>query len=290
MHLSADAYAKINLTLDILEKREDGYHLLKMIMQSVSLSDRVSVRTEDTGRIALVCSVDGVPCDESNTAYRAARAFFEAAGIENEGLSIKIKKRIPFGAGLGGGSADAAAVIRILDVLYETKLSDHALLEIGEKVGADVPFCLTGGTMLAEGIGNILLPLPDLEDGFFVIVKPAAHSATGAAYRRWDELESTAHPDTEKAAEAIFEHDLRHLGEQIGNVFEEVVEGGEEREEIKRVMREHGALGASLSGSGSAVFGFFETKSDAEDCKKALEERFEEVFLCRPESKGIELL
>jgi len=290
MHLSADAYAKINLTLDILEKREDGYHLLKMIMQSVSLSDRVTVRTEDTGRISLACSMDGVPCDESNTASRAARAFFESTGLENRGLSIKIKKRIPFGAGLGGGSADAAAVIRILDVLYETKLSDHVLLEIGEKVGADVPFCLTGGTMLAEGIGNILLPLPDLEDGFFVIVKPAAHSATDAAYRRWDELESTAHPDTEKAAEAIFEHNLQHLGEQIGNVFEEVVEGEEKREEIKRMMREHGALGASLSGSGSAVFGFFEHKSDAEDCKKALEEHFEEVFLCRPESKGVALL
>ncbi len=286
MRMSAEACAKLNLTLDILGKREDGYHLLRMVMQSVTLCDTVTVWTDNGGGITLQCSQEGVPCDHRNTAYRAAELFFETTGLQNEGIGIKIKKRIPHGAGLGGGSADAAAVLRLLNELFSTCLSDRALCDIGLQVGADVPFCLMGGTMLAEGTGTLLSPLSDLEPCYFVIVKPDISISTADAYRKCDEVTPTRRPDTDKVVDAVLEHDLTALGKQLCNVFEEVI-GLPEAEHVKSVMHEAGALGACMSGSGSAVFGMFAEKSAAEDCRKRLEGEFDEVFVCRPAQSGV---
>lgn len=288
MRMSAEARAKLNLTLDILGKREDGYHLIRTIMQSVSLCDTVTVMADGSGRITLHVSGADIPCDSRNTAYQAADLFFKTTGVQNGGVAVKIKKRIPHGAGLGGGSADAAAVLRLLDAMYKTGLSDRALCDIGMQVGADVPFCLQGGTMIGEGTGTILSPLPDLEPCHFVLVKPAISISTADAYRRCDEVEPARRPDTDKAVDAVCAHDLAALGGQLCNVFEEVVDIPELKE-IQSVMREAGALGACMSGSGSAVFGLFDQKSAAEDCKKRLEEKFKHVFLCTPMPCGVDL-
>ena len=172
MKLTVNAPAKINLTLDIIGRRNDGYHLVKMLMQSVDVCDTVTVWDDADSPIQVFCNREEIPVSEANTAYRAAQAFFEAAKIENPCIGIKIKKRIPMAAGLAGGSADAAAVIVALDRMFETRLSEAELTDIGERVGADVPFCIFGGTMLAEGIGTILTPLPDLPDCYIVLSKP----------------------------------------------------------------------------------------------------------------------
>ena len=289
MQMSAKAYAKLNLTLDILGKREDGYHQIRTMMQSVSLCDTVTVTIDGRGGISLNVSEKSIPCDARNTAYQAADLFFAATGIPNDGVAIKIEKRIPHGAGLGGGSADAAAVLQLLNAVYKTGLTGRALCDIGLQVGADVPFCIVGGTMLGESIGEILSPLPDLALCCFVLVKPAVSISTADAYRRCDEVEPARRPDTDKAVDALRARDLTALGGQLCNVFEEVV-ALPELKEIQLIMRSEGALGACMSGSGSTVFGMFDQAAAAEHCKKRLEEKFEDVFLCEPVPCGVALI
>ena len=172
MKVNVDAPAKINLFLDIRGKRSDGYHIVSMVMQSISLCDEITVSRTDDGDIKIVCSDENIPLDETNTVYKAVELFFKETEKENKGIEIKIKKNIPTEAGLGGGSTDAAAVLHALNKLYDTELSRKELAEIGAEIGADVPFCVYGGTMSASGIGTILSPLPDLPECYLVIVKP----------------------------------------------------------------------------------------------------------------------
>ena len=186
MRVIIDAAAKINLLLDIKGKLPNGYHSLYMVMQSVSLCDRVTVEQTDTGIIELTCSREAIPCDSRNTAYRAAECFFEQTGIQNGGLRIHIDKKIPHEAGLAGGSADAAAVLRALDAIYAPGLRERDLCRIGVKIGADVPFCIAGGTMIAQGIGEVLTPLEDMPACTIVLAKPAEGVSTAAAYARYD--------------------------------------------------------------------------------------------------------
>lgn len=277
--MKAKAFAKINLSLDIVGKRADGYHLLRTVMQSVSLYD--TVWAEKDAGISLSCTAEGVPLDEKNTAVRAARVFFSETGISG-GVQLKIEKKIPMQAGLGGGSADAAAVLRLLDALYETKLSTEALCRMGEAVGADVPFCVRGGAALAEGIGEKLTPLKPMPACNLVIVRPQEGVCTAAAYALIDRLGQNIPETTDQMLCALREGVVPKIGNALFNVFD-YVSNAASLPAIKAVMKAFGAFGACMSGSGSAVYGIFAPDDlHAEQCRKALQAQYGTAFLCHP--------
>ena len=285
MRLTVLAPAKLNFFLDITGKRSDGYHIVNMIMQSVSLFDEVTVTSEDGDDITVSCTDKDIPCDSTNTAYIAAQKFFEYAEIAPTGLSIKIKKRIPSQAGMAGGSTDAAAVLMAMNKIFVTEYSQAELAEIAAEVGADVPFCLFGGTMTATGIGTILSPLPDIPDCFIVIVKPDINISTKAAYEKSDEVGYDECKNIETISDCICNGSLEGVGKNLYNKFEEVVDISEIKS-IKNCMKKFGALGACLTGSGSAVFGIFTEKSDADDCICQLETIYSNIYLVHPTSEG----
>ncbi len=290
MKVTVRANAKINLSLDIVGKRDDDYHLLESVMQSVSLCDTVVVKlgTEDN-EITVSTGSNCIADDQSNTAYRAAKIFFEQTGLSNPGVNIRIKKAIPVGAGMGGGSADAAAVIVALDSMLNTRLTDEQLYDIGELVGADVPFCITGGTMLARGTGNILSPLPDMPDCTILVCKPEISISTAAAYKAVDECHLNAPADcSEDICEAICGSDINAVADQLHNVFEQVLELPVV-DSIREQMLRGGALGSIMTGSGSAVFGIFDDADRAEDCAAELRREYDSVFITEPVSRGCEI-
>ncbi len=288
MKVTVTAPAKINLSLDIIGKRDDGYHLLNMILQSVELCDTVTVWENGGGGIELTCNRDDLPTGEENLAFRAAALFFEENGLENPGISIRIKKRIPVGAGLAGGSTDAAAVLLALDRITGAGLTGFQLAELAARLGADVPFCLQGGTMQAEGTGTILTPLPDLVECHMVLAKPDFSVSTAEAYALSDKHVRIRHPDLDEIVGAICGGDLEAVGRELYNAFEAVLRL-EEVEKIKKIMRVHGALGACMSGSGPTVFGLFAGRGEAEDCADELREYYDEVYLCMPRGAGCEI-
>lgn len=290
MKATVRANAKLNLSLDIVGKRDDDYHLLESVMQSVSLADTVVVRLgTDEGEITVSTGSSCIADDQTNTAYRAAKAFFDYTELENPGVNIKIKKVIPAGAGLAGGSADAAAVIIALDELLNTRLTAEQLCDIGEQIGADVPFCITGGTMLARGTGSILAPLPDLPDCHILICKPEISVSTAAAYHTVDEQGLSACAEcSEDICEAVCGSDIAAVASHLRNIFEQVMDIPEVKQ-IKEKMLRGGALGACMTGSGSAVFGIFDDQDKAEDCAAELRKEFDDVFLTEPVSKGCEI-
>lgn len=263
------AHAKLNLFLDITGKLADGYHLLETVMQSVDLSDILTV--ELTDEISVNCSDPDIPEDEDNICYKAAELFYTLLGRKG-GADIYIDKRIPHGAGLGGGSADAAATLRGLNRLHGKPFDDAALLKLAAKTGADVPFCLVGGTKLCRGIGDVMTDEKPYPARDFLIVKPGFSCDTKAAYADYD---VTMIPRRE-----------RHEGEYY-NVFREIYKNKEINEIIER-LKELGAKGAELTGSGSAVFGVFEDEFDAAKAAKKFPMYFTAV--CRAASKGISVL
>ncbi|MGN0537093.1 MAG: 4-(cytidine 5'-diphospho)-2-C-methyl-D-erythritol kinase [Acutalibacteraceae bacterium] len=289
MHLTVLAPAKLNLFLEILGKRNDNYHIINSIMQTVSLFDEVTVWNENNKKISVSCTDDTIPCDNSNTAYKAAEIFFADTGIENKGIGIKIKKRIPSQAGMAGGSSDAAAVLVALNEMFHTEKTIDELADMAEQVGADVPFCLYGGTMNASGIGTILSPLPDLPECYFLVVKPNINISTKAAYEKADDLGYNDCEDVENMAESICNGSLKSIGKHIYNKFETVI-AIDEIENIKQFMLENGAMGAAMTGSGSAVFGLFENKDEADDCFKILEQEFEEIYILTPTAEGCKII
>lgn len=283
------AYAKINLMLDILKRTEDGYHTLFMIMQSVGIYDEITVTTGGRkGSVTLTCSNESLPCDKKNIAYKAACRFFEYTGVENPGIKIHIEKHIPFAAGLAGGSADGAAVIMGLDSMLGTSLLIEELCKIGVLVGADVPFCLKGGTMAAMDIGEVLAPLPPLEDVFFVLVKPHQDVSTKEAYDAFDSAVRIRHADRDEIVRALATGNNKKMYSLIQNVFEQFVEVPE-RIEIKACMRKYGATASCMSGSGPTVYGIFESEISARSCANELSKKFEEVFVCEPKKSGLEV-
>lgn len=279
MSYHADAYAKINLTLDVTGKREDGYHLLRMVMQSVSLCDRITL--EDSDEIRVSCNQPGLSLGEDNTISRAVHAFFEEANLAGAGADFIVEKRIPWQAGLGGGSADAAAALKLLNQKFRTGFSPERLRVIGLRVGADVPFCLTGGTVLAEGVGERITSLPPLPDCFLVICKPSGGNDTARAYSQLDSVGGIGTDFTGPVLQALEAKNLSRIASQVGNAFEEAVLS-EDGKEIKRIMCGSGALGSCLSGSGSAVYGIFDNEKKASSCVSRLSSAFPQVFLCRP--------
>ncbi|SDN70233.1 4-(cytidine 5'-diphospho)-2-C-methyl-D-erythritol kinase [Acetanaerobacterium elongatum] len=276
-----EAPAKINLTLDITGVRHDGYHILRTVMQTVTLCDYLLLRKTPSGGIQLKCDHEELCCDETNLACRAASAFFAYTDIPPVGVQIVIEKNIPLEAGLAGGSADAAAVLMGLNVLFDTGLSDRTLCELGLPLGADVPFCIMGGTMQGEGIGEILEPLPSLPKCYFVIAKPESGVNTKEAYALFDRENPIRRPDNDMMVAALAAGSLEHIGNQLCNVLEGVCPLPEVSR-IKQTMLECGALGAAMSGSGSAVFGLFENKGDARHCLSILNDHYGAVFLAKP--------
>ena len=277
------ANAKINLTLDILRKREDGYHDLQMVMQSVTLSDRLTVTPAQGAEGQAVSDLRFLPTGGKNLAQAAAAAFREATGLGGQ-VDVDIGKLIPVCGGLAGGSADAAAVLRAMNRLTEAGMSPARLAEIGALVGSDVPFCVLGGTALAEGRGERLTPLSPLPSCHIVICKPPFSVSTPQLFGRVNVRKIVRRPDTAGVLAALAAGDLPGVARRMYNVFEDVLEPRRYREisSIKAALIDCGALGASMSGSGPSVFGLFNREADAQSACARLRESYRDVFLCAP--------
>ncbi len=263
--------AKINLSLDVLNRRDDGYHNLSMIMQEIKLFDilKISVCHSLTPIVQFSCDNKNLPTDDSNLVVKAAKLFFEKVGITAQ-ARIHLRKNIPSGAGLGGGSSDAAGTLSVLNTLFENPLDKTQLKALAKLLGADVPFFLHGGCMLAEGIGEILTPLPPLKNAFIVLAKPNISISTAYVYKNLVLDETTKHPDINASITALQNGDIDTLAKSAGNVLETVAEQMHpEISEYKRKMLSCGAIYSLMSGSGSSVFGVFKDKLSAE---KALSE------------------
>lgn len=288
MKVTVKAPAKINLTLDIVGKRADGYHDVAMVMQTVSLYDTVTVEklSDESDGITVSCpAYPDVPTDESNIACKAARAFFEKTGIDPAPLAITIDKVIPTQAGLAGGSTDGAAVVLALNQLFETRLKMDEMADICSRFGSDVPFCLLGGTMLATGTGTTLKKLRAMPDCHIVICKPEISVSTAAAYAACDAREPKGFLYTDELIKRLYSRDIRGLSTCLYNEFEQVMELPVINE-IKKQMLSCKALGASMSGSGSAVYAIFLNKKKAEACVNILKENYNNVFLTQPLKVG----
>lgn len=286
----AEAPGKVNLSLDIKGNADGGYHLLETVMLAIDLCDVIVIGKRDDDELRVTCSNPRAPENDMNTAHRAAVEFFSATGINRQGLSIHIDKAIPVEAGLAGGSADAAAVIRGLDRLYETSLSDEQLREIGLKVGMDVPFCLMGGCALAEGRGEILTALPDLPDCRITIAKPPEGMSTRYAFNLYDSFSGEfTRPDTQRMLESIRTGDLAGVGGNMFSVFSGLVKA-DETEMLSGIMLCAGALGSVLSGSGSAVIGLFDNEKLAKSCLHLLKEQVRDSWVAKPAGSGARLI
>lgn len=278
--------AKINLMLDILKKLDNGYHSLFMVMQSVDLFDTIVVEKNEENKIIIKCDTEGVPCNEKNIVYKCATAFFDALSIDDRGITIVIEKNIPMAAGTAGGSADGAGVLYCLNKLYNTNLSQKELCEIGGKVGADIPFCLVGGTAITLGTGTIVAPVKDLPDCYIVLCKPQQDVSTPEAYAQFDSLNRVRHLDRISMVDAMASGDFDKICSLCGNVFEQAVEVPK-RPHIKGVMRKSGSDACVMTGSGPTVFGIFSDKEKAEDAFNKLSKKYENVYLCKPVSQGV---
>ena len=280
--MEVQAYAKLNLTLDILGKRPDGYHDLCMVMQSVTLADTITL-TENRGEgLRVRTNLRFLPTGEKNLAAAAALRFWEAREQEPENLDIAIEKRIPVCAGMAGGSSDAAAVLRALNARAGEPFSPRELAKVGERVGSDVPYCVLGGTALAEGRGEVLTPLPPLPRCWVVVCKPDFPVSTPELFAQADRVKLRRRPDTKGILAALEAGDLGGVARRMYNVFEDVMPRRlyVRVAEIKNELIQRGALGANMSGSGPTAFGLFDRRGAAEEALSALRERYRDTFLC----------
>lgn len=281
--LTQNAYAKLNLTLDVCGKRADGYHDLQSVMQTVSLCDEIQIEIETGNGWALQCDVDGIPEDEHNLAWKAAKLFCESIKCDPHGLTIKIKKNIPSGAGMGGGSADAAAVLLALNRHYGSPYTVEELADLGAKVGSDVPFCTLGGTAMAEGRGEILRKLPNMPHCSLVICKPEFSVSTPVLFRKLDDAVILNRPDNAAMECALIEGNIGSIAANLANVFDPVVsEDHPEICEIKSVLAEFGALNSQMTGSGSAVFAIMPDKQTAQAVCERLRKTYPHAFTAEP--------
>ena len=277
------AYAKLNLTLDVLGKREDGYHDLQSVMQTISVRDDVEIDIGTGKPWKLLCDKEGIPTDESNLAWKAAKVYCDALHKDPGGIEIRITKRIPSGAGMGGGSADAAAVLRALNDYYGKPLSLFALAELGAEVGSDVPFCVLCGTAMVEGRGERVRKLPDMPDCIFVIVKPDFSVSTPELYKKIDEVAIAKRPDNKAMESALLAGDLLKVSQNLCNVFDPVVTDEHlELNYIKSLMHQYGAVGYQMTGSGSAVFAIVSEFEVAAVICNMLKENYPQVFIGKP--------
>ncbi|MCI8365516.1 MAG: 4-(cytidine 5'-diphospho)-2-C-methyl-D-erythritol kinase [Eubacterium sp.] len=267
-----NAPAKINLGLDVIRRREDGYHEVKMIMQSIRLFDRLTLAKSKNKGIHLTTNLGFLPVNEDNLVYKSARLLMDEFNIDT-GVSIQLDKRIPVAAGMAGGSTDAASCLLAMNRLFDLKLSDQQLMERGVTLGADIPYCIMKGTALSEGIGEILSPLPDAPDCYVLIAKPGFHVSTKFVYTNLKLDDKTEHPNIDHMIDCIQKNDLQDLCDSMANILETVtIPEHPEIADIKKTMLEQGALGSLMSGSGPTVFGIFDdldkAKAAKEKCRK----------------------
>lgn len=277
------AYAKLNLTLDVLGKREDGYHDLQSVMQTISIRDDIEIDVGTGKPWRLLCSDETLPTDERNLAWKAADVFCRTMNRDSDGLEIRIVKRIPSGAGMGGGSADAAAVLRALNRHYGEPLSVLALAELGAQVGSDVPFCVLGGTAMVEGRGERLRKLPNMPDCIFVVCKPDFSVSTPDLYEKIDRVAIPQRPDNRAMETALLAGDLGAVAENLCNVFDPVVTSEHlELNYIKSICHSYGALNQQMTGSGSAVFAILPNFEYAAVVCNMLKDNYPKVFIAKP--------
>ena len=263
--ISVKALAKINLGLDVVRRREDGYHEVRMIMQTIHLYDLLEIQKIREPEIQIVSNLSFLPVNENNLVYKAARLLQEEFAL-TDGISIKLTKRIPVAAGMAGGSTDAAAMLYAMNQLYDLGLSRRELMKRGVQIGADVPYCLMRGTALAEGIGEKLTPLPPMPKCQILIAKPPISVSTKMVYEKLDSCEIKEHPDIDGILDGLKNQDLEQVAASMGNVLEKVtVEAYPVIAQIKECMMEAGALGAMMSGSGPTVFGIFRDRRTAKE-------------------------
>ena len=269
--MNLKALAKINLSLDVVRRREDGYHEVRMIMQTINLYDKLSLKKSSTPGIRLTTNAGFLPTDENNLVYKAAKLLMDEFQVE-EGIDIYLQKFIPVAAGMAGGSSDAAAVLFGVNRLFQLGLSKKELMKRGVKIGADVPYCIMRGTALAEGIGEKLTPLNPPPHCYVLIAKPNISVSTKFVYENLNANQLKVHPDIDGMIEEINNNNLYGVAEKMGNVLETVtIKEYPIIEEIKNVMKEKGAVNAMMSGSGPTVFGLFETKEQAEEAYAAFQ-------------------
>ncbi len=289
MKIILKANSKINLLLDVTGVKANGYHSLYTVMQSVSLGDIITLEKTDGSEITLSCDNQGVPTDSSNIVYKCAEKFFDYAGIADRGVHIHIEKKVPFCAGMGGGSADGAAVLVGLNKMYNTDFKEKTLCTMGARVGADIPFCVVGGTALCLDTGALVAPLPDIENFTIVAVKPKDGISTKEAYSAIDALENMKHPKNREITELFADGETEKALAHCENVFEQALEVAG-RVDIKDICRRNGAIFSCMTGSGSVVYGIFKDTENAEKAVSELQKKFSEVYICTPEKNGVEIL
>lgn len=279
MTYSIDAHAKINLGLDVIRKRPDGYHDLKMIMQTIGLHDTLTFEVSDGDSVSMTCSNPSLECNEQNLVVKAVRLIADTYHIHKD-INIHLEKRIPVAAGMAGGSTDGAAALIAMNDIFELNLTKDELMQYGVKLGADIPFCILGGTALSEGIGDILTPINAPASAHLLIAKPAIDVSTGFVYGNLKLDNNTNHPDIDAIMEVLSESTTA-TGRLLGNILESVtIPAYPVIDSLKQCMKENGASGSLMSGSGPTVFGIFD---NIEDAGKALEECLKidnNIFAC----------
>lgn len=274
------AYGKVNISLDVVGKREDGYHLLSMIMQNIDLYDEIEVEKQQCG-IILECNKSYVPVDNRNLAYKAAEIFKERYDIV-DGVKINIEKNIPVSAGLAGGSTDAAAVLKVMNKLFNVNATEEELMELGLKLGADIPYCIHGGTALCEGIGEIITHIKPFRDKIVVLVKPAFGVSTKEVYKNFNLEKVKQHPKTAEIINAIENDDLNFVASNMKNLLENVtLRKHKILIKIKEEMNACGAINSMMSGSGPTVFAFFDDMLKAQRCFEKMKKKYSDVFITR---------
>ncbi len=286
MKIKIFAPAKINLGLEILKKRTDGYHEVDMVMQSINLCDEIIVENIAENKIIVECDKD-IGCSmEKNLAYKAAKVFLNYAHIQGEGFKIKIVKRIPQEAGLAGGSSDAAAVLYALNIITNSNISKSEMINMATEIGSDVPFCLVGGCVHATGCGTEMNSISSLSNCFLVVIKPEISICTSEAYTLFDNFSISEFKNHNNLIKSLYKSDINVISKNIFNRFEEIINNSE-ISLIKKILCFNGALGAAMSGSGSAVFGIFKDKNTALKCLNKLEKNYKQIFLCQPIEHGV---
>lgn len=289
MKLKAYAPAKINLGLEILSKRLDGYHNVDMVMQSVNLFDEVTVEETSDGKISVFNEKNtGCPQNE-DIAFQCADLFFKETNTPLSGIKININKNIPISAGLAGGSTDGAAVLALLNRMYDEKVSLNNLLEMGEKIGADIPFCILGGTARATGKGTEIKKIPSFNSYFLVLTKPNISVCTKKAYSLFDSAEIKNVKNFEKLEESLKNHDLSGISNNLFNRFEELIQSSEVLN-LKKKMGDLGAISSLMSGSGPSVYGVFEDETTARECFNEVKMLYHQTFLCKPIDYGAKIM
>mgnify|MGYP002541140688 FL=1 len=278
MKLTELAPAKLNLTLEVGEKRSDGYHEVQSVMSCAALYDEVTLESGTSGGISMTCDCPGLPLDDTNLCLRAAKLFFKKTGIPCDGLHIELSKRIPMQSGLGGGSADAAAVLRGLRKLYRPEMMIKDLERMAAELGSDVPFCVRSVTAMVRGRGEQLLKLPKLPLCWFVICKPEFSFSTAEMYAKLDEKEPVSSIDTLGLIKALEYQDMQEISDRLGNCFEGVLEERSEIFAIKNRLLALGARNACMSGSGSAVYGLFTQEDEAKAAAAELQKAYPQTW------------